>query len=71
MGVNADHDGFCDRLCRHLKLSRLPTIDWTKSYSDSGASHWSNYFTAKLKEIFKQRYGARLIEWGYAEGFDW
>jgi hypothetical protein len=35
------------------------------------AGDWRNYFTPRIKEEFKARYGALLVESGYEQDLDW
>lgn len=63
--VVRDRAGFLERLRNHLLMERLPKIDWSRRYSDSGAGHWSQYFTPRITSRFNQRYGDLLLELGY------
>jgi hypothetical protein len=68
--IATDREGFLRRLSGHLQVS-LPAIDWSRSFSDSGAKHWSEHFTPRVKSAFKERYGDALIRLGYAQDLDW
>lgn len=42
------------------------------SHQRKGVSgDWQNYFTKKLKESFKQKYGKLLIDSGYEDDYNW
>lgn len=65
-----EREGFLRRLSDHLQVE-LPTVNWGRTYSDSGAKHWSQHFTPRIKAAFKERYGNALIDLGYERGLDW
>ena len=63
--VNEDRDGFLDRLTRHLEIKVMPQIDWSRSFSDSGARCWREHFTPRIEATFFSRYGQALTHLGY------
>ena len=57
-------------LSQHLD-AEIPPIDWGNPRSDSGANHWADHFTPKVRSAFKERYGDALIKLGYEKDMDW
>ncbi len=65
-----DRQGFVSRIATHLKVDP-PNVDWSRQFSDSGASHWSNCFTPTVRDEFKQRFGDLVVALGYEHNNDW
>lgn len=62
---------FVAELTRHLRLKKAPAIDWTRNFSDSGAGHWRDHFTPRVKDALKARFGEALVRLGYESSLDW
>jgi len=66
-----DPRGHLLQISEFLKVPDVAGIDFgnTKANPDSGP--WQKYFTTRIREAFKERYGQALIDLGYAEDMDW
>jgi len=54
------------------KAKRIKGVEDAKSHYRKGiAGDWKNYFTPKLKEAFKKKWGKLLMQLKYAKDLDW
>lgn len=55
----------------HLGFETRPPLRFSKIFSDSGAPHWRELFTPRVKGAFKERWGGLTVRLGYETDDDW
>lgn len=66
-----DSKTFLRRIAEFLGVPDIAGADTGRTWANPESGPWSEYFTPRIKEVFKERYGQALIDLGYAEDFDW
>lgn len=71
-----NQDFYVSKIVRHLGIKNLSSINipLEKTGADQNRksnSDWRDYFTPKIKKIFKEYYGQLLIDLDYATDFNW
>ena len=60
-----------DTIAGFLEIPDIAGIDLGQTHANPRSGPWEHYFTSRLREAFKERYGQALIELGYADDLDW
>jgi hypothetical protein len=63
--INQDRPEFLRKLQQHLNIPKMPEVDWSRTFSDSGAGDWQTYFTPRIRRAFDDRYGDQVEKLGY------
>lgn len=75
LGIDADDDVLQRVVAANSFESRTGRSrgeeDATSHRRKGIAGDWRNHFTARVKDVFKERYGQHLIEMGYETNLDW
>lgn len=67
-----DFQDLVDRNSFQKITNRIPgEEDYNSHFRKGIAGDWKNYFTERVKYVFKERYGNELIRLGYEKNLDW
>ncbi len=62
---------FCSEISKFLEVPTIAGVNFDAKNANPDAKSWRQVFTTKIRDEFKQRYGERLIEIGYADDLEW